>query len=771
MNRPPPRNLAYSNMMAFGLLFIAGLGAYWPALRGGFLWDDSFLVGENPFFKSPVFIGEVFRHYLYLDSMSGYYRPVQNISYMLDYWLWASNPFGYHLSNIIYHVLTAFTMFALVKKLLPGLVTAVDWRSDAQRMPAEKLAENNHLLALAVALLWVVHPIHNAAVAYVAGRADSLADILAVCGWLLCIRADTARALWAKCALRFSAMLIGVLALCAKEIALIWMALFLFHLFVFNRDKKLASKFAAVIGVAVVMGSCVLLRHFATGGGAPAMGADPRTFAMRVILAFRALGDYTWLVFFPDFLHMDRIVFTTNAYANMEMWQAGIRFEYLSLIGLAMIGLFIAMGVSKLPGQRLRLFALSWFMLGFLPISNLFPLNAQVAEHWIYMPSMGLLLFFAGCALALPARWRFPAAVTAMIAAIPFFCITMARIYAAPEQLDNYRPAFIALVALAALWIFTIDLSFINIPEKWEWPAAWRAPMCVLGMVVLLPFMVRTAFRSYDWGDTKRFFTQTIQSGSGSTRVNLNLALDFQAKGDYATAEKMMRAILKRFPDYMPARINLGMNLRQQHKDKEAEEFLNYDQKKSEQISKEYAHTWSAARSMAEARYDEQKYDEALAIVNDAIPRYPGNWDLVQYKAKILDRMGRIKEAITVVKQYADANWWHYQSHATLGGLYREDSDLDNSIAAYHNASRLDIHNGVPWFAIAQMEITKSDLPAALAAEKKGLSRNPDELKQYIVLAYILNQMGRKEEAADALQQVEDLRKSVAPAAAPAAPL
>jgi len=45
-------------------------------------------------------------------------------------------------------------------------------------------------------------------------------------------------------------------------------------------------------------------------------------------------------------------------------------------------------------------------VLGFLPISNLFPLNAQVAEHWIYMASAGLLVMLAGFACAIPGRYQ-----------------------------------------------------------------------------------------------------------------------------------------------------------------------------------------------------------------------------------------------------------------------------------------------------------------------------------------------------------------------------
>src|ERR1043166_9057265 len=70
------------------LLIAAGSMVHTPALQGSFLWDDTYLATTNPFIKSPLLILESFRHYLFLDSYSLHYRPVQNISYMPDYYLW-----------------------------------------------------------------------------------------------------------------------------------------------------------------------------------------------------------------------------------------------------------------------------------------------------------------------------------------------------------------------------------------------------------------------------------------------------------------------------------------------------------------------------------------------------------------------------------------------------------------------------------------------------------------------------------------------------------
>jgi len=182
-------------LLGGGLILMACILAYGPVLHGKFLWDDLYLVGTNPFFRSPRFVLEVFRHYLFLDSFSVYYRPVQNLSYIVDYAIWNREEFGYHLSNILFHAASAFLLCLVVRRILKSLGT----KPEEGRM--EGFADGAGFCGAAVA----VHPIHNAAVAYVAGRADSIAMMFALAGWLLFLNerrggAGLLRWRWRQCA-------------------------------------------------------------------------------------------------------------------------------------------------------------------------------------------------------------------------------------------------------------------------------------------------------------------------------------------------------------------------------------------------------------------------------------------------------------------------------------------------------------------------------------------------------------------------------------------
>ena len=135
-----------------------------PALQGQRIWDDQYLARDNPFIKSPILILESFRHYLFLDSLSAHYRPVQNISFILDYFLWNTDEFGFHLTNVVLHAGSGILLYFLLRQLFASFFFgrfSLRVRDHARlRMPWIFRG------AFLVSMLWVVHPVHSAAVDY-----------------------------------------------------------------------------------------------------------------------------------------------------------------------------------------------------------------------------------------------------------------------------------------------------------------------------------------------------------------------------------------------------------------------------------------------------------------------------------------------------------------------------------------------------------------------------------------------------------------------------
>jgi protein O-mannosyl-transferase len=129
------------------------------------------------------------------------------------------------------------------------------------------------------------------------------------------------------------------------------------------------------------------------------------------------LGDYGRLLSWPTKLHMERTVFDLDSLQSNTGWRNEIKVEYLSIGGLLMATILVIGACRKGRARSVRAFGAAWFFLAFLPISNLFDLNATVAEHWLYLPSVGFLVFATGCCLEFPQRlFRFVAPLVCLAA-------------------------------------------------------------------------------------------------------------------------------------------------------------------------------------------------------------------------------------------------------------------------------------------------------------------------------------------------------------------
>jgi hypothetical protein len=96
-------------------------------------------------------------------------------------------------------------------------------------------------------MLWIVHPVHSAAVDYISGRADSLAFFFACGGWLLYLRARSVRSPLGKPRCLLWRRSPDCFALCSRESGAIWLLLFVAHLFAFDNVATRRAKVIATI--------------------------------------------------------------------------------------------------------------------------------------------------------------------------------------------------------------------------------------------------------------------------------------------------------------------------------------------------------------------------------------------------------------------------------------------------------------------------------------------------------------------------------------------
>src|SRR5207237_5748288 len=100
-------------------LIVVLLTAHIPAFRAVLVWDDTALVLRDPLIRSWRLIPEGFQHFLFLDATaSNFYRPLQRLTYVVEYWAFIFNPTAYHLTNVLLHATAAAAFFAFTLALL-----------------------------------------------------------------------------------------------------------------------------------------------------------------------------------------------------------------------------------------------------------------------------------------------------------------------------------------------------------------------------------------------------------------------------------------------------------------------------------------------------------------------------------------------------------------------------------------------------------------------------------------------------------------------------
>ena len=133
------------------ILIICTFLVYFGVLDNNFLvnWDDDKYVTANPHIQS-FNVGNLKK--IFTNYYVGNYAPLQMLSYMFDFQIWGSEPFGFLLHNLCLHSLNGGLLYLLLRAL-----------------------KASPLAAFLGALLFLVHPVQVESVAWISQRKNLLA--------------------------------------------------------------------------------------------------------------------------------------------------------------------------------------------------------------------------------------------------------------------------------------------------------------------------------------------------------------------------------------------------------------------------------------------------------------------------------------------------------------------------------------------------------------------------------------------------------------------
>src|SRR4051812_847794 len=147
----------------FGLFLLAALAAYFPALKGEFLWDDAGHV-TNPALQSGAGLLRIW----FEPGATQQYYPLLHSAFWFEHQVWGDSTTGYHVINLLQHVLAATLFGVLLRRLtVPG--------------------------AWFAAGLFLLHPVCVESVAWISEQKNTLSLVFYLCAALAYLQFDAGR--------------------------------------------------------------------------------------------------------------------------------------------------------------------------------------------------------------------------------------------------------------------------------------------------------------------------------------------------------------------------------------------------------------------------------------------------------------------------------------------------------------------------------------------------------------------------------------------------
>jgi Flp pilus assembly protein TadD len=279
----------------------------------------------------------------------------------------------------------------------------------------------------------------------------------------------------------------------------------------------------------------------------------------------------------------------------------------------------------------------------------------------------------------------------------------------------------------------------------------------------------RSAIRSSDWIDAETFFRRTFAAGGSNSRIGVNLAVVYARRGDHAKAEEILRKVLQISPGYSLARANLALALRQQGKSEEAAALLAAPAATATPAKQKLSAVENSETALQQARVQKEKGNTAaaLALLARARESNPHVWELVSLEADILGTTAGAEAALSLIEQFAHANWWHASAFIKLGRKQMEAANFAAADAAFRHAARLDVHDPVALGLLASSKVKQNQLSEACAIQQRAVERRPHDPHHRIVLAHILKRMGRDDDAHATLGRALAMQASATSSALP----
>jgi len=408
-----PERLVMRRTLLLLVSVVVVLLAYINVYYVGYIWDDNFFMLQGI---------RGFQHFSLVGGTGVYYRPLVGVTLGVDHLLWGWKPWGYHLTNLVFHCLNVLMVFWVVTILLEG-------------------EEHRDWIAFSAALFFGLYPLNTESVCWISGRTDLLAFtffLLGVALHLLYRKDRKGRKGW----LLLLAALSFLLSLFSKEVglALVFLIPFLDFVFLGVSSSERRKVIFSYLSYLVILLLYFYLRKASLHPVEERLAAYASVKVVHggkgrpLLDALSALGFYVRRALFP---------FRPNLFIGAIPGGYPMNFLTLAVFALLM-ALSVAYAFVRGRGKVVAL-SLGWFLFGLLPVLPLAATGVAktpVADRYLYLPSFAVALVLSW------AMWRGGKAwgkgvtlglVFTLLVSLSFFGVTFGRCVTWTDKLALWK--------------------------------------------------------------------------------------------------------------------------------------------------------------------------------------------------------------------------------------------------------------------------------------------------------------------------------------------
>jgi tetratricopeptide (TPR) repeat protein len=312
------------------------------------------------------------------------YRPAACLSFALNHYFGGLDVFGYHVVNILIHLLASIFLFLFIHRTL--------------ELPSLKgrYSHNAYFIALFATVLWAINPVQTQAITYLVQRMASLAGMFYIMSMYVYLKARVDAKGVPKVLLFILCFVFFLMALGSKENAVMLpLSIFLYEILLLQgltrENLRRNLRFFLVVTIAILILGLTYV-YFLRGNifsFLDGYGNRPFTLAQRLLTEPRVLIFYISLLLYP-------VTHRLNIAHSIEV-STSLLNPITTLASIFLIIGIIVYAASMARKRPLLTFCALFFFLNHVIESTVFPLEL-IFEHRNYIPSM---LFFLPIALGL----------------------------------------------------------------------------------------------------------------------------------------------------------------------------------------------------------------------------------------------------------------------------------------------------------------------------------------------------------------------------------